>query len=1198
MKRHFQKAEYMKLKTNNSKHLLWLAALFSLITSPMNALAGATDLANTPLIAGNPVPSNVMFTLDNSGGVDVDVLLPTFNSLYFENGVTNSGTSNYNGFFYLFPNAGYKNKRSEPQYLMGFPGGSNPDTNAWRAYYAGYNKIYYDPSVTYSPWIGSDNAGNAFANANPKAIRLEPYLASSSSNTYDITATQSFSASTYLNAAGTGCRNSACSKIGSYTSTGISARYYTWTDTNKNGVMDPGEGTLYVIQPSTTSYPSGRSYNDELQNFANWFQYYRTPFLALRGYMGQSLSIMSSANVGVIDLWHTSPNTPVLPMSSATNISTLQSSIYSIIVTPDDWTQPIHERTATVWNYFNTAASSSNPPAPIKYSCQQNFNILVSPGYLNDAGYSDLGSTDWTNDQTNVSPPAISPTNYDGTVSGPNWGKLPYTDSYSNTLADWTAYYYDQTLRTDLTSGQVPIPTGSRETNKNLHMTTYVLAPGAIPQISTSNPGTALANAQTVDLWDPPYTGAGSTFAWPKPCFVCQNTIDDMWHAAVNGRGIFVNSSNIYSGLQTIVDNILKNTGAGASVAVVNANITSTSNAAYASSYVSGSWSGDLGSYPISTTDASISKTATWTAQAQLDSLSLTKRYIGTFDGSKGVGFNSTGLTTAMQNALNSPTTPPGPSDNAAVLAYLRGTRTGEGTVYRTRDHLLADIVDAAPVAVGAPKNGYADAGYQKFFGDQSGRQTAIYQGANDGMLHAFNASTGAEMWAYVPGLLFNSRMSGYPQTSTLVNLSMLQSFNHLYYVDSTPIEGDVDMANTGGTAGTANWKSILVGGLGKGGNGYYALDVTSPAAGADADVASKVLWEFPNSTTSTTTAANIGYSYGTPLIVKTAASGWVVLVTSGYNNGTTTSGDGKGHLFVLNPSNGNVIADLATSVGSPATPSGLAQISAFAYDSNIDATVDYVYGGDLQGNVWRFDLSGATTSSWAVAQLATLVDGSSNPQPITTAPELALLHGHRMVYVGTGEYLGKSDIPSLASSNASSSQTQTLYGLWDNQTATPLITSLRSNLVQQTLTVSADGNSVTDTSVAAPNFSATQEGWYVDLPTTGERVNQSPVLVNGTLDVVTNIPSSANICQPGGTSYQYFLNYQNGGAINDSTAGFSLGNQLSSAPVIIEVPPPNGDPIFSQVRGSNGSNTVTSVPTTQPGVSANRVQWREILTQ
>ena len=1148
--------------------------LIGLLLAPLLAQGAATTLADAPLAVTSLAKSNVMFILDNSGGVDVDVLLPTFNSLYLESHVTNTTASNTNGFFYLFPAASLGARIA--QYQMGFPGdpaNTNPDPLAWRAYYYGYNSTYYNPSVTYKPWLGSDSAGVAFGNAVPTAVRLDPYVATGA--TYNLTTSKVYTAYTYLVAGGTACINAGCSSTRTYTSTIFPASYYMWNDANHNGVMDAGEGVLYQIQPSTPAYPSGRTYTAELQNFANWFQYYRTPFLSLKGAMGVGLTIMGAAKVGVTDLDHTTPNAPVADMAVLANQAALQNKLYSIATTPSDWTQPLHERLQNVWNYYNNASA----PAPVQYACEQNFSVIASPGYLNE-------SSPWKNNHTGVTPTSISPTNYDNSANAP-FGTVPYADAYGDTLADWAAYYYLKPMRTDLATGAVPLPPNSHETNTNLHMTTYVLAPGAVPQISSQNPGTPLANPQTVNLFPPHNT----SISWPQPCFVCQNTIDDMWHAAINGAGIFVNSNNIAGGLGTIVDDILSRIGAAAAVAVNNANVVQGNNFSYASSYISGAWSGDLQSYPIDlTSGALLTNQPVWSpsASGQLDQRTPASRFIGTYNGSSGIGFNWASLSGSMQAALNSPVTPPGPADGAQVLNFLRGDRTNEGPLYRTRSHVLADIVNAEPVVVPNPSAGYLDPGYQAFATANAGRPYMIYQAANDGMLHAFSASTGAEAWAYVPGILFNTRQAAYPGTSTLVNLSTVSGFSHLYYVDATPIVGDVDLSATLGGSGGNNWTTMLIGGLGKGGRGYYALNVSSPSVNSDAAAGALAMWEFPNVSTPAAVSQNIGYSFGKPLLVKTKADKWVVIVSSGYNNGNTagqSGGDGMGHLFVLNPSNGALIRDISTGVGSGTSPSGLAQLSAFVANSDLDNTTTFVYGGDLLGNVWRFDLSDPTNdANWSVTKLVTLVDANQTPQPVTSAPEIGVYQGHRFIYLGTGQYLGSPDI--------GTSQTQTIYGIIDDLSASPMIPSPRTQFLKQTL--STGSNTRTD-SANIFNFGS-QKGWYIDLPSSGERVVSDPSLALGVLTVTSIIPGT-DACTPGGSSFEYFINYSNGGAIPNSPVaytGVSLGNALASRPLIIKLPTGK---LVSLVRQSNATTNATQVPTPPLTNPLKRVYWREVQT-
>lgn len=353
-------------------------------------------------------------------------------------------------------------------------------------------------------------------------------------------------------------------------------------------------------------------------------------------------------------------------------------------------------------------------------------------------------------------------------------------------------------------------------------------------------------------------------------------------------------------------------------------------------------------------------------------------------------------LSAAQQTLLNTPST----IDGAAVVDYLRGVRTGEASnSYRTRAHLLGDMVNAEPLVVREPDRNYVDTGYSTFKANNDNRARIVFQVSNDGMAHAFDALSGAELWAYIPNLLIsNARDPNNASTSLLNTRTRKTSFNHYFLLDGTPVVGDVDFDNNG-TAGvtTTDWRSIVVGGMGKGGRGYYALDVTSTTAETETAAASKALWEFPNSITNTTKRAEVlldmGYSFGKPVIVKTAAKGWVVLIPSGYNNGTgagESGGDGLGHLYVVNPKTGDLIADLVTT-GCHAAPAanacGLAHVNAYIENKDKDSTAELAYGGDLHGNLWRFDLRGAAVADWIVSRMATLRSGSTTSRPCSRSP-------------------------------------------------------------------------------------------------------------------------------------------------------------------------------------------------------------------
>lgn len=801
----------------------------------------------------------------------------------------------------------------------------------------------------------------------------------------------------------------------------------------------------------------------------------------------------------------------------------------------------------TAKSYFSGALTGNSTPT--LQACQQNFVMLVTDGLPTGNRSGQLYSEA---DRTNTC----------------NWST---TSNACTNGAFGTAAREAITAVSDLRATTV---TGLASTNKDgtgavtgkFDIQTYVVALGE-----------TVANALALSVMNAMAFSGGTEKALPA-----------------------INSGAFQAAITEISDSITAKVGAAAAVAVANAQVTSTDNASFASSYNSGTWAGDVNSTAVNTVTGIPSTTSLWTAGSaatQLDLRTSANRLIATSTDTAGaiggVQFQPTSattgtkLSTAQQTLLNTA----GMSDGAAVLDYLRGERSGEtaGT-YRLRAHLLGDMINSEPVLVTAPAKNYADTGYATFKLNNASRARMLYQGANDGMLHAFNASTGAESWAFVPNLVLPN----------LNKLSLASGFTHQYYVDGTPVSGDVNFGAVDGVSGnTADWRTLLVGGLGKGGRGYYALDVTSGAAADEVAVKNKVLWEFPNSIINATqriaAKLNMGYSFGKPIIIKTEDKGWVVLVTSGYNNGTNTGdsgGDGLGHLYVLNAKTGDLIKDIVTTGcgATPiSTPCGLAQISAYVSNTNIDNTVEYVYGGDLNGNVWRFDLTGNNSNNWSVAKFTTLKDGSGAVQPVTTAPELSLVSGARMVFVGTGIYLGGTDIPGSTGANSFAAQTQTMYGLRDALVALP--DPLRSALQQQTLTTSGTKRTSSNNTV---NYS-TKKGWYLDLPSSGERINNDPTLAQGALVFTTNIPSAV-VCQPGGSSWEYFINVKTGGLAEYSTVAWSgtfLGNALASRPILVQLP---SGKVVSLVRASDAQTLKEDVPVSPPGGAPKRISWRELI--
>ncbi len=723
--------------------------------------------------------------------------------------------------------------------------------------------------------------------------------------------------------------------------------------------------------------------------------------------------------------------------------------------------------------------------------------------------------------------------------------------------------------------------------------------------------------------------------------------------AAAAGGGLFLtaaNSSELVAAFETAANDILAKDGSAAAVAVANAHITNTDSAVYATSYNSGVWVGDLIAYPLNTTtgvpdlNAPIWNTGCaapntyvdandttkglqgCSAQTLLDLQTSATRKIFTNNDTPGclsgcgipfqpttasgtAGVNK--LSVVQQTLLNTPLR----TDGDAVVAYLRGDKSGElSGSFRVRNHLLGDTVDAEPLVVREPERNYVDAGYAAFKAANSNRARIIVQAANDGMLHAFAEQTGVEQWAFIPNLLISNAKDPNSAVTSLLNTRTRKiGFNHYFLVDGTPVAGDADLGNAGSTGNSAtNWATLVVGGLAKGGRGYYALDVTSTTASTEANAAAKALWEFPRSISNVAQRAsallNMGYGYAKPIVVKTTAAGWVVLISSGYNNATNpgdSGGDGLGHLFVVNAQTGDLIADLVTpgcNASPAANPCGLSGINAYIDNREVNNLVEIAYGGDLYGNVYRFDLRSASVSGWRVTALAKLRSGataSSPVQPVTTVPELAKITiggvDRYFVYVGTGAYLGQSDLPCPPAPatcswtpNTQSTQTQTMYGLLDPRDGSTLADPLLPNLVAQTYTTTGTSRTF---SVNTVNFNS-KVGWYVNF-TGGERLVTNPALAAGSLIFTSNAPSTT-ACVPGGGSWLYALDYQTGGQPTNATYGGTyLGDALSSGAVVIQLP--NGSR-KAVTRGSDNTTRVSALDGAGAPASGRRVSWRELI--
>ncbi len=566
-------------------------------------------------------------------------------------------------------------------------------------------------------------------------------------------------------------------------------------------------------------------------------------------------------------------------------------------------------------------------------------------------------------------------------------------------------------------------------------------------------------------------------------------------------------------------------------------------NGSYSAQYDPNNWTGQVQASELSfNADGDPTLTAQWTATnklaAQLAGTGWdTNRNVVTWDPlaatPAGVAFRSTSTGAGRVNATQLgllDTTYRADNDSADYLNYLRGDRTheqastatGSTRAYRTRTQLLGDIVGSRARPVGPPSQPLSDAtnpGYSTFRTTWRTRPTVVYVGANDGMLHAFNGAltgtdAGREIFAYVPNAVFNGP-DGTPGASGLASLGR-SPLNHRYLVNATPTSYDIDMGKTwnGTGVGTStNWRSVLIGGLGKGGRTYYAIDVTNPAGvTTEATAAANVLWEF--------TAPQMGYTFGEPVVVKTRKYGWTVILPSGYN-----TPDGQGYLFFVNPSTGALLETVATGVGSVANDAGLAHANAYVVDFT-DGYADAVYAGDLLGNLWRFDVTGASGVYPAPLRLATLSHPTDGAQPVTSRPiiELHPRTKQRVVMVGTGRLLADTDI--------ASTQEQTFYAIADGNSVSFNTTAMLPTGITFPITrtqLVANTNLLTGYTATT----AKPMGWFVDLGKNAGnnvawRLVSDPTTFFGTVAFAPTLPNG-DACSPSGSSRIYGTDFSNG---------------------------------------------------------------------
>ncbi len=614
---------------------------------------------------------------------------------------------------------------------------------------------------------------------------------------------------------------------------------------------------------------------------------------------------------------------------------------------------------------------------------------------------------------------------------------------------------------------------------------------------------------------------------------------------------------SLTTAFQKIAD---ENVGSSASLAANSTRI-DTETRTFQAQFVSGKWTGELNSYIVEP-DGSLRTPPAWSASTSLAPADwATRRIFINNPGTGQVAFEWANLSVAQRSALGS----------TELVDYLRGDGSREqettGGIYRNRSAILGDIVNSTPVFVGAPNanlhtgalfNGASS--YGAFAATTAGRTGVVYVGANDGMLHAFNATDGSEMYAFIPNSV---ALNGLEATAD-------PDYAHRYFVD-----GDMAIADVyNGSA----WRTILVGTLGRGGPGVFALDITDPGS-------IQFLWEKSGSD-----IAALGKNIGRPVIAQVANGDWRVLLGNGPESAADT-----GNLVTI-----NVFTGAVTTINvSAATGNALSAV--LARDTDGDRFADTVYAGDALGNLWKIT---GINGTGAVTLLFAATDGV-NPQPITAAPLVARDPATAIVWVffGTGSYLSDADFLDT--------QQQTWYGIKDEG-----VTVLRSQLmprviestIQYAINVVADPNDDVlgqrTISEGTAGDLAGRRGWYMNFDVSRERMVVPNRLQGGALIGTTRIPDPTDACDPSGGGFvmainpftgarldRTFFDLNNDGLFNnaDLTGGeINSGVGFSSSP---------NNPIFVEnvMQISLDDGTTRTIRTQGSSVDTQRMNWREI---
>lgn len=799
-------------------------------------------------------------------------------------------------------------------------------------------------------------------------------------------------------------------------------------------------------------------------------------------------------------------------------------------------------------------------------SCRRSYSVFMTDGYYNDTYTQSPGDVDSTT--KTVGSYTYNPT---GPFSDTKTGT-----AFSNTFADVAMNYWLQDLRPDLNDNLKSKPTDPATWQ---HMNFYAIGLGLVGTLDATDPQTLSSlTGNSTRLQD-----------WPTPKSNDQTAIDDMWHATLNGRGLMLNARNanqLKDSILKIISDVSGKEDSQSGVAISMPSLTAET-VKYTPWYTPGYWIGNVRAWhldPITAAEVcgpnpTVTNTcpAAWEIETLTgnDPITGTPNYTslipafstrnilvgnGNTSGVRAESFNSS-MSAGLQTAM-------GGTVNAKLINYLRGDASNESSVgssssttgiYRGRVSRLGDIVNSTPTfTYRTAAIDYSSVpsltGFSTYKAAKEARtEGMLFVGANDGMIHGFRNGKynytggvltsvaepgGTELFAFIPRAIL-------PKLSQLSDIG----YSHRYYVDGRTTEADTFINGA--------WANVVLGSTGAGagvdssagkspGTSVFAIDVTKlndnnlswPCSGSSCTLnANSVLWEVGSQLSSS--FAELGYMLSDVQAGPTLDGNWVAIFGNGYESASC-----KAQLFVVNMANGSLIKKIDTGVGSCGSASTKNGLGGVALVRNSNKQIIGAYAGDLQGNMWKFNLNDANNSNWKVEFGGDPLYSAGASQPITAPPTVIDLTDPNvwsdgvdtapkpgyMVVFGTGKLYETADVTSTGQ--------QSVYGVWDEFGSTSDPIAKGTPRVTKSMLVARN---IEDTSQLVIT-DTTKRGWYADFKGTGDRQIYPLALFDGKHNVMTLAVSPAGLAAD---------------ACTTGTGGTSTPNPLDALWVTVQPDPP-----------------------------------------